>query len=518
MEFIDTYDGMETDNCIGPANPPPQSSALDYLWSFAASLIIILVFVVQEPSKMMHWMLVPLFLCGVLVGADALRWFRGKYTLFDPKGIIGIYGINFFLIAPLLVVFYDVEGIETYKIDAWQPLVGLMATFNCIGLIVYKIFQKIGFKRPSKVQWTYWSLNGNKALFYVSVVCLISFVSFCLYIFRAGGFGSVILQSGQNEMIYALKDFGIIMVLRDALPMATLIAFTVFRISGSHYGKSGLWLFVGIGVLILFFVTSGLRGSRAATAYGLICAGGIIHYFWRRVSVPMVLLALIPLGLFFYIYGFYKSAGITGITDLLKGQISIQGLQEQTSRSFSGMLIGDLSRTPVQAAELDVLINKPWSYQYRYGITYPYAFGYFFPRRVLSWFGIDKPIDMGRIPAGTEMLYGPGSYGPYQKFGGSGSRSTQLYGLAGEAMLNFGIWGIPAAFAVWGYIVGRLRKRLYSYQEGDIRLFMSGFWMLLSFVMLAADADILVWFFLSLYVIPATLTFLISDKTRLGIA
>jgi hypothetical protein len=306
--------------------------------------------------------------------------------------------------------------------------------------------------------------------------------------------------------------------LRDALPMATLIAFTVFRISGSHYGNSRVWLFVGVGVLILFFVTSGLRGSRAATAYGLICAGGIIHYFWRRVTVPMVLLALLPLGLFFYIYGFYKSAGITGIADLLKGQISIQGLQEQTSRSFSGMLVGDLSRTPVQAAELDVLINKPWSYQYRYGITYPYAFGYFFPRRVLSWFGIDKPIDMGRIPAGTEMLYGPGSYGPYQKFGGSGSRSTQLYGLAGEAMLNFGIWGIPAAFAVWGYIVGRLRKRLYSYQEGDIRLFMSGFWMLLSFVMLAADADILVWFFLSLYVIPATLTFLISDKTRLGIA
>jgi len=514
MESTETYDGIETDDCMGPANPPPQSSGFDYLWSFLGSTVIILIFAVQEPSKIMHWMLVPLFLCGIIVGADAMRWFRGKYTLFDPKGIIGVYGINFFLMAPLLVVFYDVEGVETYAIDTWQPLVGLMAILNLIGLIVYKIFEKIAFKRPSKVQWTYWSLNANKALFYVSVVCLISVVALCLYVFRAGGFGAVILQTGQSEKIYALRDFGIIMVLRDALPLATLIAFTVFRISGSPDGKSRIWLLVGVGVLILFFVTSGLRGSRAATGYGIICAGGILHYFWRRLTVPMVLLSLIPLGLFFYLYGFYKNAGITGIKDLLSGQISMQGLQEQTSRSFSGMLVGDLSRTPVQAAELDVLVNKPWSYRYRYGTTYPLAFGNMIPRKIWP----SKPIDMGRVPAGTEILYGPGSYSEYAKFSDLGSRSTQLYGLAGEAMLNFGIWGIPAAFAVWGYIVGRLRKRLYSYQEGDIRLFMSGFWMLISFVILAADVDILVWFFLSLYVIPATLTFLIADKTRLDIA
>jgi hypothetical protein len=102
------------------------------------------------------------------------------------------------------------------------------------------------------------------------------------------------------------------------------------------------------------------------------------------------------------------------------------------------------------------------------------------------------------------------------KVGGTGSRSTQLYGLAGEAMLNFGLFGILPAFAVWGYVVGRLRKRLYSFRHGDLRLFMTGFWMLFSFIILASDADQLVWFFISLYLVPATLIFLITDKNKLN--
>ena len=113
------------------------------------------------------------------------------------------------------------------------------------------------------------------------------------------------------------------------------------------------------------------------------------------------------------------------------------------------------------------------------------------------------------------MLYGEGTHGAFVKVGGGGSRSTQLYGLAGEAMLNFGLLGIPPAFAVWGYIVGRIRRRLYSYRSGDLRLLMTGFWMLFCFMMLLADMDILVWFCISLYIIPATLIFLITDKINM---
>ena len=492
-----------------PANCLYYSSPRDYIWSFLGVLVIILLFVIQEPEKLTHWMLLPLSLCGTLIGADALRWFKGTYTLFDPKGVIGIYGINFFLTAPLLIVFYDVEGIETYIVSNWQPLLGIMAIFNFLGIILYKLCEKIAFKRPSKAEYTYWALNPTKATFFVPLFVIIAFASFCIFVVRGGGFGGIILQE-RREAVEGLVGAGIFMVLRDALPLTVLIGLTIHRMTKATGEKSPWWFFLGIVMLCLFFFTSGLRGSRAATGYGLICAGAMIHYFWRRLTVKIVLISMIPLMIFFYFYSFYKSAGIEAIGDLVQGRATIADLQEQTTRTFSGMLIGDMSRAPIQAAEIDVLVHKPWDYRYRYGTTYPLALGYLIPRQIWR----TKPIDMGRIIAGTEMLYGPESYGAFVKYGGSGSRSTQLYGLAGEAILNFGIYGILPVFAIWGYIVGRIRKRIYSFRAGDMRLMMSGFWLLVGFIILASDADQFVWFFTSLYVIPAFLIYLISDKLQ----
>ena len=495
-----------------PVNQLRFSSKSDYVWSLVVSLITISVFVIQQPGKMMHWMLLPLALCGTLVGADAIRWLKGTYTIFDPKGTIGLLGVNFFLVAPLLIVFHDVEGVETYVVSQWQPLLGIMALFNAVGLIVYKLAEKFAFRRPSKVERTYWTLNSSRASFFVPLFVILAFFSLCFYMFRGGGLAGILLQERQSEANVGLVGMGPFMILRDALPLSVLIGLTVYRISNAQTGKSPWWFFLGVGMLVLFFFTSGLRGSRAATAYGLICAGAMIHFFWRKLTVKIILMTLIPLGMFFYLYGFYKSTGIVGIKQLVQGQTTIRHLQEQSKRTAVSYFIGDLSRAHVQAAEADVLVNKPYPYRYRYGKTYPLAFGYLIPRRIWR----SKPIDMGRIIAGTEMLYGEGTYGAFVKVGGGGNRSTQLYGLAGEAMLNFGLVGIPAVFAVWGYVVGRIRKRLYSYRPGDLRLLMTGFWMLFGFMMLLADMDILVWFCISLYIIPATLIYLITDKIHLN--
>jgi len=513
-EDMSPVDFMESDVMVEedvPVNQLGYAGKSDYIWSFLGVILIVSVFVMQQPDKLMHWMLLPLALCGTIVGADAIRWIKGTYALYDPKGMIGLYGINFFLIAPFLIVFYDMEGVETYIVAQWQPLLGLMAIFNFFGLILYKVFEKLAFKRPSKVESTYWSLNPGRATFYVPIFVTVAIVSYGIYIVRLGGLGGVLLQERQGELREGLTGGGIFMILRDALPMSVLIGLTINKIKKGIYENSSRWLLVGMGMLFLFILTSGLRGSRAAIGYGLICAGGVIHHFWKRLTMKTVLLSLIPLMIFFYFYSFYKSAGIIGISGLLQGRTSIRDLQEETTRTFTGMLIGDLSRAHIQAVELDVLVNKPWPYRYRYGSTYPKAFGYMIPRQIWR----SKPNDMGRIIAGTEMLYGEGTYSA-TVLGGGGSRSSQLYGLAGEAMLNFGIYGILPAFAVWGFIVGKIRKRIYSYRAGDMRLMMSGFWLLICNVILVADADQIVWFFTSLYIVPAILVFLISDKITLN--
>ena len=42
--------------------------------------------------RMWHWFVLPVSLCGFLIGPDAVRWMRGKYDLYDPKGLLGVFG------------------------------------------------------------------------------------------------------------------------------------------------------------------------------------------------------------------------------------------------------------------------------------------------------------------------------------------------------------------------------------------------------------------------------------------
>lgn len=117
------------------------------------------------------------------------------------------------------------------------------------------------------------------------------------------------------------------------------------------------------------------------------------------------------------------------------------------------MLIGDLGRADVQAAQFYVATTKPWHYRYRFGSTYPASVVPLIPRKL--WPG--KPDDSGKVIAGTEMIYGPDAYRS-KRTTLSSLRATNIYGLAGEAMLNFGVAGIIPVFGIWGYIVGRIRS------------------------------------------------------------
>ena len=71
--------------------------------------------------------------------------------------------------------------------------------------------------------------------------------------------------------------------------------------------------------------------------------------------------------------------------------------------------------------------------------------------------------------AGTELMHGRRSFHPVR------SVASRVYGVATEAMLNFGYWGIVPMFAVWGVLVGWYRKKLSSWQVGGRRFFLTPF-------------------------------------------
>src|ERR1700741_1942146 len=74
--------------------------------SFLFCTVIVFGFVVAS-EQTMHWFLLPVLFCGVLIGCDAADWFRGRLNLFDPAGIIGLLGLHFFFLAPLLHVILE---------------------------------------------------------------------------------------------------------------------------------------------------------------------------------------------------------------------------------------------------------------------------------------------------------------------------------------------------------------------------------------------------------------------------
>jgi len=460
---------------------------------------------------MMHWFIVPLYLCGVIVGFDAIRWIRGKMDTYDPKGIIGLIGMHFFVSAPLLVAFYNADKVGQVYVSDWRPWLGKIAIYSFIGLVFYNVFQRLSFNKQSKTINTYWSLNYSKCAAWVPLFLVAISTLHLVFMFKMGGLAGFIKVRTYGFQAVDVTGWGPAMVFGRSLPIMILIAITLWRYD--KLNRSANIFVVGsiifIFLIIQFFV-AGLTGSRSATLWGLFWATGIIHFFWRRLSVKLILIFMIPFITFMYLYGFYKAMGSNAIQAIKQGA-TIESLSYESGRSFSSMLVGDLSRADVQAAQLYVLESKPWHYRYRFGSTYLTSVVPLIPRKIWP----SKPTDAGKVIAGTEMLYGAGTY-QGQALYMTGKRSTRVYGLAGEAMLNFGICGIVLVFAIWGYVAGYIRRRLAGLRYRDMRLLTIPFWINICFLILINDVSNHVAYMLYKWLIPAILIFLVSSKLILS--
>jgi hypothetical protein len=95
-----------------------------------------------------------------LIGCDAIDWFRGRLSLFDPAGIIGLVGVHFFFLAPLLHVTWDSWMLYINPPPGWRDWLGGMAILNAAGLVLYRCAKKraaIWEKQTRKE--TVWQLN-----------------------------------------------------------------------------------------------------------------------------------------------------------------------------------------------------------------------------------------------------------------------------------------------------------------------------------------------------------------------
>lgn len=439
----------------------------------------------QTSDQFLHWFLLPVTLSGILIGIDAVNWFRGRLNIFDPIGILGLLGLHFFFLAPLLHVSWDIWlGGDTTLPPDWRPWVGGMAILNFFGLCIYRFFRNFRLKSTKTLPLqTVWTINQRRFWPILLIAMTLSaFLQMLVYL-KFGGISDYIQAATDINDIAAREEkfqgMGIVFLFSESFPILGMIGFAVH----AQKNKQKITWPVLIAVLIIFLVLQmlfgGLRGSRSNTIWALFWATGIIHFWIRSITKKQIAMGLVFLCFFMYLYGFFKHSGIEGVTTALQGQEARTELEKKAGRTWESMLLQDLGRTDIQAFLLYRLMRQNSDYQYAWGRTYFAALSILIPSQFWPW--PEKPFNKSK--EGTDAQYGMGSYAYGILV------SSKVYGLAGETMLNFGPFLVPLSFVIIGILVGRIHRILLSLNRSDSRLLLFPLLVNFCFVILVGDSD-----------------------------
>lgn len=487
-----------------PATPPvrvavigPGLGAEAASWAMSAVLVtsVSTTLALLDP-RLRHWFVIPVTVCGVLIGVDAIEWVRRRRDIFDPQAILGLLGMHFFYLAPILNVMLDHWPRHLVGPPDWRAALGTMALLNVLGLCLYRVV--LGFRDRPQPRPRRASRFDERAFHRVGLAAvLVSVLAFCGEVAMFGGLsGYLNTMTGESDRV-ELTGLGWLLILGEAFPMI-IFALVLVRWRSWLAGHRSVILLLLVGLALMQFFVGGLRGSRSNTIWPILIGLTLVHLLVARVSRKALLVFLLVVGLFIYTYGLYKSAGLE-VLDAARGTRSVGDISSETGRDVPSLLLGDLSRADIQALVLDRQLRS--DAELAYGVTYLGDVSFLVPGAVLPV----RPTD--KVAAGTDLLFGPGAYE-------SGMRSSRVYGLAGEAIMNFGPAGGVLSFAFLGMLV-RFGRRYYARarQQGSLTAKLLGPMALVCAFLPTADLDNNTWFLLK-YVLPVAAVVWLARQGR----
>ncbi|MBR8834772.1 MAG: hypothetical protein DSM106950_12220 [Stigonema ocellatum SAG 48.90 = DSM 106950] len=466
---------------------------------------LIVLWCLQTSEQFQHWFLIPVTLSGILIGIDTVNWFRGRLGIFDPVGIIGVLGFHFFFLAPILHVNWDswLEPWFSYPPD-WRPWLGGMAILNLLGLLVYGFCRNLVPKKPKKQSGqTLWLIDHKRFVRMISFAMMLSAVLQIMVYQKFGGIMSYIASVSDSEELTKFEGMGVMFLFSESFPILAMMSFAVYA---QRHKRLQTWP-VLIVVLLLFLILQmffgGLRGSRSNTLWALFWAAGMIHFLIRPITKKEIAIGLVFIFLFMYLYGFYKSGGLDGVKTALEAQETRTELENKSGRTWQSLVLGDLGRSDVHAYMLYKLMLPDSDYKYAWGRTYIAATTSLLPGGILP----EKPPQVSQ--EGTELLFGRGSYKPGEWV------ASKVYGITGEAMLNFGPFVVPLAFIPFGILVGWIQRCLFTWKSSDSRLLLLPMLVNLCFIVLVSDLYLDIFFLMKNSGFPTLVILLSSRKNSL---
>lgn len=449
-----------------------------------------------------HWFLIPVTLCGIIIGQDTVDWLRGRLDTFSPVGILGLLGFHFFFLAPTLHVVWDYWLAYVVPPDDWRPWIGVMAVLNLMGLLVYRFGRSLYFRpRTTAVKRIRWQINPQRFWVVLAGTLMVTGLLQMMVYIQSGGIMGYITAASQEN---AFQGLGIIFVISERFPIVAIIGFAVFARGKKNWQS---YLIIGAAILAFFILQiffGGLRGSRSSIVWSLFWAVGVIHLWVRPISKNIIYVGVLILVVFMYLYGFYKGAG-TGAFDLLTGATTIQQLESETNRSLQTTILQDLGRSDIQAFLLYRMMRPDNDYQLALGRTYYGGMAILVPSALWP----NRPPH--KVKEGTEAQYGTGAWIPGRW------EASNVYGLAGETMLNFGPILVPFSFVLLGLFVRRVQNWSTTWDSHDARLLLLPVLVNLCFAILVGDSDNLVWFLFKDIFTPFVVISLGSDRIAVDV-
>jgi hypothetical protein len=478
----------------GPgAEPAPGGRAVSWIVGVILIGTTTTAAVTLQPA-FRHWYLVPVSLCGILIVPDAVDWARGRLDIFDPQALVGLMGTYFFYGAPVLHVVLDYWAKYVDGPADWRDALGRMAVLNLLGLIVYRgvLAPRITTSRKPLPP-----TDDRCLVRLAAAIAVIGALGFVGLVSRLGGPLSYLGTVADDRE--SLKGLGYAQLIATAFPAALLVLVLVRYRSSLRRHPATLVPILAVYVAAELLV-GGLDGSRSHTVWCLLIGVGLCHLLItpiRRASLAVLAVLLVA---FMYFYGFYKSGGTQALQAIGQGA-SLSDLSSSTGRDMRSVLLGDFGRADIQALLLDRVSqdHAPLAH----GLTYIGDVTFLVP----------DSLGLGHIPnkvdVGTNLMYGNGTHTP-------DFQSSYVYGLAGEAILNFGPAGAVVAFLPFGLLLRAAasfyRRCLASPHAPGIALLAPAISLGVALV-LTSDVDNVVWFVLN-YVFYAVVLAVASRSAR----
>lgn len=464
-----------------------------FFWLTGLSVVL----AVAAP-ELRHWFLVPTTICGALIAADLFPFFRGEIDILHPQTLFSIIGMHLLYVAPILGVYWDLW--PRYVIgppEGYPYWLGWMNCLNIFGIIIYRLTRH--FVSSSRAQLSsVWVPNRATFWGWWPTFLLITGGSQAYVYAKMGGISGTLAAAGTR--IAELNGLGYVVMLGNNTPIILFLGYMFLPLSPRVKGSWGVLAIVFAVYFIVCLLCGGLMGTRTPTVVNLFLATGMVHLTVRKLTKTVMAIGLLFLLAFMYVYGFYKQEGLAGLQHISAGTEAMDASTKRSGRTIQMTILEDLSRSDIQALTLSRVVSSDSQVQYALGRTYFGALALVIPKSI--WPGRPET----KVQEGTEMLYGAGSYTKGE------IGASNIYGFAGEALLNFPFIFVPFLFCIPGILIGALSRLYRILPARDTRTLLLPAAIFMASSMLIGDSDNFLVSFLALLLVPALFVFLSSRR------